>query len=217
MTDIKTGRFFTIAELLGETETDAAADEDQRSAGPSLAVKTLRHRHLTHRLFSERAIEETLPCDLHSGDCHHVISGGDVDSLSYLLWILRKQTVPHLLCSTWCISMVDVQELTRQHELGKIGKLDFYAGEILPGSYPEEYAALGELCLKTGGRIAVFRNHSKVMAGIGTNFSFVIESSANINTNPRTENTVITVDHQLAEFYFTFFSGIKSFDRSFEK
>lgn len=217
MADIKTKRFFTVAELLGEVDPEADVEAEQLPSGPSLAVKTLRHRHLTHRLFSERAIEETLPCELHAGDCHHVISGGDVDSLSFLLWILRKQSVPHLLCSTWCISMVDVLELARQHELGKIGKLDFYAGEILPNSYPEEYTALGNLCTKTGGRIAVFRNHSKVMAGIGTDFAFTIESSANINTNPRTEQTVITVDESLAAFYFEYYSGIKSFDKSFEK
>jgi len=43
-----------------------------------------------------------------------------------------------------------------------------------------------------------------------------IESSANINTNPRTEQTVITVDTGLARFYKDFFDGIKSFERNFD-
>ena len=66
---------------------------------------------------------------------------------------------------------------------------------------------------ESGGRIAVFRNHSKVMAGRGEKFDFAIESSANINTNPRTEQTVVTIDRDVAEFYFDFYGGVISFDK----
>ena len=62
----------------------------------------------------------------------------------------------------------------------------------------------------------MFRNHAKVYCGFGDRFDFVIESSANINTNPRTENTVITIDTGLAEFYKEFFDGIVSFERNFD-
>ncbi len=52
-----------------------------------------------------------------------------------------------------------------------------------------------------GGRVAVFRNHSKVMAGFGERFDFAVEGSANLNSNPRCEQTVITVDEGVARFY----------------
>jgi len=57
---------------------------------------------------------------------------------------------------------------------------------------------------RRGGRVAMFRNHAKIYCGFGERFDFVIESSANINTNPRTENTVITIDTGLAKFYKSF-------------
>lgn len=60
------------------------------------------------------------------------------------------------------------------------------------------------------------RNHSKVMVLFGEKFDAVIESSANVNTNPRIENTVITVDSELALWYKNFFDGIKSFERNFD-
>ncbi|MFP3153113.1 hypothetical protein LQZ18_01520 [Lachnospiraceae bacterium ZAX-1] len=44
----------------------------------------------------------------------------------------------------------------------------------------------------------------------------MIESSANINTNPRTEQTVITLDTGLAKFYKDFYDGIISFERNFD-
>lgn len=196
---------YTIEELTSSIE-DTAQEVDAKS------LKIL-NRHLFHRLTSERMLEDILPLEVERGASYHVISGGDVDSFSYLMWILRMQRVRSLLCSTWCIAKTDIQEFQRQITLGRIGKLDFYVGEILPGSYPEEYAELGEVCRNSGGRIAVFRNHSKVMAGHGEKFSFAIESSANINTNPRTEQTCITIDAGLADFYFDFYGGIVSFDK----
>ena len=73
-------------------------------------------------------------------------------------------------------------------------------------------------CSKIGGigggvsRLCVFRNHSKIYAGEGDKFSFAIETSANINTNPRTEQGVITIDRGLYEFYKSYFDRIESFE-----
>lgn len=204
---------FTLSEILGGKQK--APEEPQQLQNAFFS--TPHARHLFHRVMSERKLEELLPSEVHPGDCLHVISAGDVDSLSYLMWLNRKTRITKLLCSTWCIASTDISELERQHDLGNIGTIDFYVGEILPGSYPAEYKEICKLCLKTGGRAAVFRNHSKVMAAIGDKFSFAIESSANINTNPRTENTVITISAELAAFYFEYFDKIISFDREWKK
>ena len=52
------------------------------------------------------------------------------------------------------------------------------------------------------------------MMVIGERFDCLIESSANVNTNPRSENTVITVDRQLVRDYIELFNGIRSFDHA---
>lgn len=88
--------------------------------------------------------------------------------------------------------------------------MDFYVGEIFPNSYGVEWYMLNQLINETGcGRVVSFRNHSKIYAGYGDNFAFVIESSANINTNPRTEQGVITLNRDLYKFYKDYFDGIK--------
>lgn len=62
------------------------------------------------------------------------------------------------------------------------------------------------------GRVCVTRNHSKVMVGYGDDYAFAIASSANVNTNPRIENTTITVDKEVADFYKTFFDDLIPFN-----
>ena len=196
---------FTLPELINQIE-----DTEQKITAK---VVKINNQHLFHRLNSERMLEDILPLDVEMGASYHVVSGGDIDSFSFLMWILRMQRVHRLLCSTWCMAKLDIEEFHRQVVLGRIGELNFYVGEIFPGSYPEEYAEICEVCRDSGGRVAVFRNHSKVMAGYGEKFAFAIESSANINTNPRTEQTVVTICQELADFYFEFYSGITSFDK----
>ena len=196
---------FLLSELLDQIE-----DVQQKIEAKAIQIK---NKHLYHRLTSERMLEETLPLTVEDGVSYHFISGGDIDSFSFLMWILRMQKVHRLLCSTWCIAKIDIEEFHRQIMMGRIGELNFYVGEILPNSFPEEYAEICEVCKDSGGRVAVFRNHSKVMAGYGDKFSFVIESSANINTNPRTEQTCVTINRELVDFYFDFYSGVVSFDK----
>ncbi len=50
------------------------------------------------------------------------------------------------------------------------------------------------------------------MAIKGERFDCLIESSANASTNPRSENTVLTVDTELVDSYVQLFSEIVPFN-----
>ena len=154
--------------------------------------------------------------EFEKGFSYHFLSQGDVDSFSFLKFILRQQKIKYLITSTWHIAKADIKEFERYYDLGRLNNMDFYVGEILPSAFYEKYIAVSKLVRKCGGRVAVFRNHSKVFVGFGEKFDFVIESSANINTNPRCENTCITLNTELANFYKKFYDGIKSFQRDFD-
>ena len=176
----------------------------------------LKNRHFCRRLLSEHQLESVVEWDFEDGASYHFLSQGDIDSFSFLKFILRQQSLEYLISSTWCMAEQDVLEFENYYNLGRIQKLDFYVGEIFPGTYCIEYSKLSKLVNRCGGRIAVFRNHSKVFVGFGSRFDFVIEGSANINTNPRCENTCITLDSNLANFYKDFYDGIVSFQRDFD-
>ena len=168
------------------------------------------------RVLSEIALEKELPWHFAKGTSYHVISFGDVDSLTFLRCIVKQQRIRYCLVSSWCMASEDIREIRSWIERGDIKRCDFFCGEIFKGSYFREYEALQDLCRTLGGKVSIFRNHSKVMVIFGERFDAVIESSANLNTNPRCENTVVTIDSELAHWYKNFFDGIKSFERNFD-
>lgn len=171
-------------------------------------------RTIYRRAFSETQLLDVLGFNFKDGESYHCITAGDVDSLSYLKCVLRQQNLDYCLFSTWCMASDDVLQVEEWLKKGMIKKLDAYVGEIFPGTYRFEYKKLKEVFEKYQcGRIAVFKNHSKIYAGIGSKFAFGIETSANINTNPRTENGCLTIGNEIYEFYKQYFDGIVSFEK----
>lgn len=192
------------------------AGSDIEEAKKATAWKT-RSRRQTRRAKSESTLVEILPADIADGDAWHVLSSGDIDSLSFLAHILATHTLDYCLMSTWCMAMDDVNQILTWIAEGKIARFDAYLGEIFPNQYTDEHERLVAGLKQTGaGRVAIFKNHSKVYACRSGARAWVIESSANVNTNPRTENTVITADIGLYQHHKAYFDGIKSFNRDFD-
>lgn len=191
-------------------------EPENLNADKSVQVKKTVNRHAMRRVLSELALEKELPWHFEQGTSYHCVSFGDVDALTYLRCIVKQQRIKYALVSTWCMASGDIREIRSWIEQGYIGCCSFYIGEIFKASYYKQYEELTELCKELGGRVCMFRNHSKVIVALGERFDAVIESSANVNTNPRCEQSVITVSSELALWYKNFFDGIKSFERNFD-
>lgn len=193
-------------------------DLNQEAAGFAFISRSFatHSRHAYRYSSSEKRLQTILPPVIPPGESWHVLSSGDVDSLSFVAHLLREVSLDYLALSTWCIAMPDVEQLGNWITAGRIARLDAYVGEILPGSYPAEYAALCRLVQTCDGRVAVFRNHSKVFLARSAHRAWVVESSANINTNPRTENHCVTADMGLFLHHKAYFDSIHSFNRNFD-
>ena len=193
-----------------ETEDDKIPDKSVQ------VIKTV-NQHAKRRVLSELALEKELPWHFEPNVSYHCISFGDVDALTYMRVIVKQQKIRYALLSTWCMASEDISEIRSWLERGYIGRCDFYVGEIFKASYFKQYQELIALCKTLGGRVALCRNHAKIMVLFGEHFDAVIESSANVNTNPRIEQACITVNSELANWYKDFFDGIKSFERNFDE
>lgn len=68
------------------------------------------------RFFSEKALLDTAEWYYRQGDFYCFISGGDVDSLTFLKHVLRQQPLKYCLCSTWCFGVEDALEIRRWEE-----------------------------------------------------------------------------------------------------
>lgn len=196
--------------------TDPLALEEYEQAVSAARCTTVRQKIQARRVASEEALTTLLPARIQPGESWHVMSAGDVDALSYLAHLLRHQRFDYVALSTWCMAGEDVAQLGLWIDEGRIGRLDAYCGEIFPSQYPDAHAALCAVARRCGGRVAIFRNHAKLFVCIGDNTAYAIESSANINTNPRAEQTALHASDELAAFYKAYFDGIRSYLRDFD-
>ena len=194
-----------------EIEYDATT---MRKSRRSTKIKRYS-KHIYRRAYSETQLLDLMTEPFKKGYSYHFLTGGDVDSLSYLKIILRQYDLDYCLFSTWCMAQEDIFQFRDWLEDGRIKKVDAYMGEIFPNSYKIEYAMLVPLIEEYGGRVCVCKNHSKVFAGYNKerDFYFIIQTSANVNTNPRIENGCITIDRACYEFYKDFYDSLESYVR----
>ena len=199
------------------TDFNQAMKELVWDAEDHVEIKSMITRHTVQRILSEIALEKELPFHFEQGVSYHCISKGNVDSLSYMRFVVRQQKIKYALLSTWAMGLDDVKEIRSWLEKGVVKRFDFYVGENLkyPTNFPQ-YELLIETCKIFGGRVCLCRNHSKTAIFFGERFDVVIESSANCNGNPRIEETVITVDTDLALFCKKFWDEQISIDHDFD-
>lgn len=170
----------------------------------------------TDNYLYRRAFSETRILDMFGmappkvGTSYHVVTGGDIDQIAWLRYMLRHENIRTLLLATWVISAEDVLQIEKWLDEKKIDELIAFTGDIFPKQYVIEWGMMMKVQNKFGGRVQLYsvKNHAKIIAARGDKFPFAVESSANCNTNPRYEHACITIDGELVEFYIGFFKDI---------
>ena len=141
---------FDTSEDLGERE-----DAPVQKGKTSMRCHTVRGKQIFDvRCFnSEAALLGNAPWHFESGKIYHVISGGDVDSLTFLRHVVRQQHLRFCLVSSWCYGVEDVSEMGSWLDRGAVDRFDFYSGEIAKASYAMCAAELSDIA-RRGGRTA---------------------------------------------------------------
>ena len=191
------------------------AEEEEKEIRINLHKTLTKHEQRT--ILSEAAINSILPWHFEKGEAYHVLSLGDIDSLTFFRLILKEQKVEYALISTWKISRMDIEEIGTWLEAGNVGRIDFYIGEILQSAFKSDFAMLTEICKKHNCRLVSLKNHSKIICAFGEKYNVVVESSANMNTNPRIEQTTITIDDELAKFYKKNFDSLLPLNKDYKQ
>ena len=143
------------------------------------------------------------------GYIYNYLTLGDINTMSYLKLITRQHDLDYLSLSTWAMGTEDVYSIRDMFEEKKIKKMDMFVDYRFLGVRKQQYRLLCDLFEKYEGSITTLQNHSKTMAGKGDGFYFAIQSSANMNENPRVENTCIQTTKEIFDFYYDFFKVIK--------
>ena len=204
------------ARLNADTAKTEGAKKGKSSHRRKTAVCEISDRTLCRRAWGVQKLLECIGMNpVNDGTSLHIMTGGNVDTLSMLKGLLLHiKRIKRLLISTWVISSEDVLQLDEYLRGGVIENLEVYVGEIYPSQYKVEWQMLRETMAKHNQeRLCYFANHAKVMAvEAADGGKYVIESSANLNTNPRNENCIITKSDELCDFYFDYYKDIRSYN-----
>ena len=211
--------------IMPHVEREEEPEEDTSLTGHTVMQSAAVRRYVWRRASSEMELLDsfTLPIIMPflKGTAYQFMTRGDVDALSFMKLILRMQNVIYAIVSTWCVDMNDIKTMKQWVDDGRIERLDLYLGEIYTtgrhGLEAADFQAVFEGYENV--KVVVARNHSKVMAMTGQDFYCFVQTSANINTNPRIESTTILVPDDatgalLMDFYREFFRTVKPLTRN---
>lgn len=100
-------------------------------------------------------------------------------------------------------------------EGGRIKGCDIYVGEIFKSSYAPIWGSLKDFYKghPEQGRLAMFKCHAKIIVGKTPDFAFSVQTSANMDTNPRTEQACIQIGDETYDFFKTYLDGIISYEK----
>lgn len=144
------------------------------------------------------------------GHSIHVITGGNVDMICYLKYLLlHYQHMNRVVVTTWCLGGSEILMLEQWHKEGRIDLYDMYTGEHCKQQYKVEWAKLERM--KDAGivrRLVCSTIHCKLILCDTGREKVVVETSSNFNMNPRIEQGCITMNDELFDFYDSYLAQL---------
>lgn len=142
------------------------------------------------------------------------LSGGFA-SINFIRWIARYERIEELTASTLRIGERQFRELERMQRAGSIGRVRLFVSTMMKQldarQAKYDYCAHFEkACADNGWRVIVANNHSKIILMRTAANRYVLETSSNLNENPKIEQYSLTNDRELYEWYSGFFDALET-------
>lgn len=182
---------FLIQDILTQDEGDLETEYK-----PDARAQKIAARRQYERILAQQALSDVVPEAPAPGESVHVLSGAKFDFWTWVPqmadWLPGALT---LYCSTWTVSRPNVVELFALWDRGKFRDVAFLTGLYFKHRESAVYATLLQGLRDRGGRYRCSKNHCKVLllADDAGNY-LTCEGSANLTSNPRLEQYVITND-----------------------
>lgn len=141
---------------------------------------------------------ENLP---NENECFKFISDGGFSSICFINAISKKSKINNLYISTFAVGKKEMLALKSLSDNGNLGQVFFLLQKQLLDN-KDGYAELFEAIIKQKGwHYSDLPNHNKVLLFDTNAGKFVIETSSNLNKNPRIEQFSVEKDENLYNFY----------------
>ena len=110
-----------------------------------------------------------------------------------------------LSASTLRIGEKQFRELSELHKKNRLERARFFIGSIMKSdmrnSKYDYFTRFNEVCDQNGWKRILINNHSKIILMRTHENYYVLETSSNLNENPKIEQYSFENNHELYEFY----------------
>ena len=176
-----------------------------------------KHRRMFEIGKSIKTLDMILDGCLPSRDeCVKLISlDGGFASINFICLVAVKETILELTASTLRVGEKQFEHLTTMNESGKLLKASFFIGSIMKEDVKlvnkryDYYTKFKQACKNNNWEFVVINNHSKIILMKTENNYYVLETSSNLNENPKIEQYSFENDKELYNFYYGFFTILK--------
>lgn len=185
---------------------------ERQQVGPAQAMRR-QHRIHTRRVRNDAELQRLLPATVSAGDSWHVLSTGDIDVLSFMRHLIAGcGHVDRALVTTWRINRDDLEQIQAWLDAGHIERFDLIIDQRFGRLAPDEYQLAQQIAADYGGSVHCCLNHAKVtlLSAPHAGQWLVVESSANVNTNHRLEQTALHNSRALFDFYAQALDRVRS-------
>jgi hypothetical protein len=158
-----------------------------------------------------------------SEESYRLISlSGGLASITFIKYIAEKSKIEELTASTLRIGEKQFNYLLQMRNTNMLGKASFFVSTMQRDLDKQNanknsrkkynyYKRYKEQCKKNGWNNYVLNNHAKIILMKTKNDYFVLETSSNLNENPKIEQYCLSNDKSIYDFYyFDVFEKLKS-------
>lgn len=151
--------------------------------------------------------------ELPKGDeCIKALSFGGFSSASFIALTASKTHINNLHVSTFRVGEKEIKLLEKLHKEGKLDNCTFvvFATNLESSNDKYRYMRIVDtVCKRNNWKMLTRQNHSKVLLFDTDAGKYVIETSSNLNENPKVEQFSFEKDAALYDFYMEYlFKGV---------
>lgn len=174
-------------------------------AGSKL-LRQVNKRKRFNIILSVREIEGLLDRLPEEGEVYKFLSTGGFSAISFVRFIAKRAKIFEFTASTLRVGKKEMQALNTLHTSGRLEKANFLIGSFMKndsktGLRYGYYELFDRTCQRNGWKYTVVQNHSKILLFDTDAGRFVIETSSNLNENPKMEQFSFERNEELYEFY----------------
>lgn len=191
---------------------DLNFDEIGEATSAALVLKQKSKKRKLFKIEDERRqLEATIGTLPTKDEEFKMISAkGGFSSIGIIDFVARKEKIVDLYVSTFRIGLKQFEILTKLNQWEYLDKASFITSGM-QGKNGENYDYLTPVldgCKNQNWRIVEFNNHSKIILMKTPKNSYVVETSSNLNENPKIEQFNFFNDAKVFAWYKEFFEAV---------